>query len=71
MKRFEEIRTGLQRMKREYTGKKAGLDGVVAGDVCSLCGVTFDVADARIWTGATGKCHFRCYKKWKQKSAEI
>lgn len=45
--------------------KRAGLDNF-GSDKCDLCGVTFDVGDAKVWTQETGKVHFKCYLKRKE-----
>lgn len=44
---------------------KSGLDNF-GSDRCDLCGVKFDVGDAKIWTQEIGKAHFYpCYLYFK------
>ena len=62
MKRFADI---AEEHHAPLMQKRSGLDGW--GDNCSLCGVAFDPADAKIWTRETGKAHYRCYAEWRQK----
>ena len=43
----------------------------VKGDICELCGVSFDPGDAKVWTRETGSCHFYpCYLDFTGKQKE-